>query len=161
MTSLAWMALALVPQADLDVVDPADQGVYHCTSAEQAQAVKAMIAGRGAPPARAQTPAPSAGELDEVNALRAQRGLPPYQYDPLLAQAAQRAAAYRAQNRIEGHTQNDFAFIQGTTAAAAGCAAWPVGMGWGSCCIYDRYAYGGAGSAIGPDGRRYMHLFVK
>lgn len=148
-----------------DVPDPRDGGVYHCTSAEQAEAVRAMLAGRGTPPVPAVATVPAAPpvgtELDEVNALRARRGLPPYQLDPLLADAARRAAGYRAANRIEGHTRNDFAFVTGTTATGAGCAAWPVGAGWGSCCIYDNARYAGAGSKVGPDGRRYMHLFVR
>jgi len=109
-------------------------------------------------------PPPKAGvaALAEVNALRAQRGLPPYAYDDDLTKAAQAAAVYRANYLIEGHTSNDFAFVPaGSSAASAGCAAWPQGMGWGSCCCYDNYRLAGAGWAIGKDGRRYMHLFVR
>ena len=106
--------------------------------------------------------APATGALQEVNAVRARSGLPPYVEDPSLTAAAQRAATYRANLLIEGHTANDFAFLAGSWASAAGCAAWPPHMGWGSCCTYDagpRYA--GAGWAAGRDGRRYMHLFIR
>ena len=100
--------------------------------------------------------------LAEVNALRAQKGLPAYVLDPKLAEGATACAIHRAQRGISGHTSNDFAFLPaGTRASAAGCAAWPVSMGWGSCCCYDRYTYAGAGFCVGPDGKRYMHLFVR
>jgi len=38
---------------------------------------------------------------------------------------------------------------------------WPDGWGWGSCCTYERWVYAGAAWCIGPDGQRYMHLFVR
>src|SRR5207253_2171809 len=109
--------------------------------------------------------APSASEgdgLDEVNALRAARGLPPFVRDEGLAQAAQACAAFRAANGLFGHTANDFAFVPaGTFARSAGCAAYPAGDGWLSCCVYDHYTYGGAAWVTGRDGRRFMHLFVR
>jgi len=100
--------------------------------------------------------------LDEVNATRAARGLTPFLLDQNLARAASDCAIYRARNRMDGHTPNDFGFLPaGTQARSAGCAAWPIGLGWGSCCTYDNYQYAGAGYCIGPDGKRYMHLFVR
>jgi len=100
--------------------------------------------------------------LDEVNATRAARGLPPFMLDENLARGATACAVYRAQHRLDGHTSNDFGFLPpGAQARSAGCAAWPVGMGWGSCCTYDNYQYAGAAFCVGPDGRRYMHLFVR
>ena len=107
--------------------------------------------------------APSAQQvLDEVNAARAARGLRPFLLDENLARAASDCAAYRARHRIEGHTSNDFAFLpKGATARAAGCAAWPVGWGWGACCTYDNYQYAGAAFSVGADGNRYMHIFVR
>lgn len=100
--------------------------------------------------------------LDELNAQRAARGLRPYVRDEGLSKAAIDAATHRAANRISGHTPNDFAFLpRGSHAPAAGCAAWPQGMGFGSCCCYDDYTYAGAAYAIGSDGLRYMHLFVR
>lgn len=100
--------------------------------------------------------------LAEVNALRASRGMPPYVYDANLARGAVACAQYRAKKLVAGHTDNDFKFLPaGTFASGAGCAAWPVGMGWGSCCIYERATYAGAAWAMGPDGKRYMHLFVR
>jgi hypothetical protein len=105
-------------------------------------------------------PGPSA--LDEVNARRAQRGLPPFQEDAGLTAAAQGASEFRAARLIEGHTANDFQFLPpGAFATAAGCAAWPPEMGWGSCCSEEMHRYAGAGWAMGRDGRRYMHLFVR
>jgi hypothetical protein len=100
--------------------------------------------------------------LDEVNALRARRGLRPYIYDPNLARAAAGLANYRAEYLIEGHTRNDFAAVpQGSFARATGCAAWPVRMGWGSCAIYDNFTYAGAAWAMGRNGLRFMHLVLR
>jgi hypothetical protein len=104
----------------------------------------------------------SAEALDEVNAARAARGLRPFARDPYLTAAAAACAQYRAAGLIAGHTSNDFAFVPaGGYATSAGCAAWEPGFGWGSCCTYDGYTYGGAAYATGRDGRRYMHLFVR
>jgi hypothetical protein len=100
--------------------------------------------------------------LDEVNAARAARGLRPFIRDPYLTAAAVSCAEFRAARLIEGHTGNDFAAVPpGGMATSAGCAAWEPGMGWGSCCTYEGYTYGGAAYAMGRDGRRYMHLFVR
>ena len=102
------------------------------------------------------------GALAEVNAARAARGLPPFVEDASLTAAAHGAARYRAANLMAGHTANDFAFVpSGSSASAAGCAAWEPGLGWGSCCTYERWTYAGAAWSLGSDGRRYMHLFVR
>lgn len=100
--------------------------------------------------------------LDEVNAARARRGLPAFQRDKALSVAASKAADFRAARRIAGHTSNDFAFVpRGSRAGAAGCAAWTPDFGWGSCCTFERWRHAGAAWALGRDGRRYMHLFVR
>lgn len=104
-----------------------------------------------------------AGEdaLDEVNAARAARGLRPFVRDEGLSEAAKAAADFRALHRIEFHTSNDFAFVPaGSMASAAGCAAWPPHLGWGSCCTFQDRERAGAAFAIGSDGRRFMHLYV-
>lgn len=104
--------------------------------------------------------------LAEVNAARARRGLRPFMQDHGLTIGAQRVAQFRASRGISGHVSGgmgDFGFLPpGAHASAGGCAAWPQGMGWGSCCTYDtQYTYAGAAYAIGQDGKRYMHLFVR
>jgi hypothetical protein len=100
--------------------------------------------------------------LAECNARRASHGLTPFVEDPALTAAAQAAADFRAANLITGHTGNDFQFLPpGVHAEAAGCAAWEPGWGWGSCCSDDNYRFAGAGMAVGRDGKRYMHLFVR
>jgi uncharacterized protein YkwD len=100
--------------------------------------------------------------LDEVNAVRAARGLRPYARDDGLTQAAMSAARFRAERRIVGHTPNDFAHVPNhSSASAAGCAAWTPDWGWGACCTYENWSYAGAAYVFGPDGRRYMHLFVR
>jgi hypothetical protein len=100
--------------------------------------------------------------LSEVNAARAARGLPPFQRDEGLTQAAYACAQARAAALCVGHTSNDFAALPaGAFARATGCAAWAPSMGWGSCCTYERYTYAGAAFVVGRDGRRYMHLFVR
>jgi hypothetical protein len=99
--------------------------------------------------------------LDEVNAQRKARGLRPYIRDEGLTQAAQSAAAYRAARGIAGHTPNDFSHLpSGANATAAGCAAWPVGMEFGSCCLYENFTYCGAAYVV-KGNTRYMHVFVK
>ena len=103
-----------------------------------------------------------ADALDEVNAARARRGLPPYQRDGALSIAASQAADFRAARHMAGHTPNDFAFVPpGGHANASGCAAWPPDLGWGSCCTYEPWRYAGAAWAMGRDGQRYMHLYVR
>jgi hypothetical protein len=105
-----------------------------------------------------------AGEdaLDEVNATRAARGLRPFIKDDGLTAGAINVADFRAARLMAGHTSNDFAGLpEGYTARAAGCAAWEPSMGWGACCTYENYRYAGAAWAMGRDGRRYMHLFVR
>jgi len=100
--------------------------------------------------------------LGEVNAARAKAGLPPFLFDKALTVAARNAATYRAEHLIEGHTANDFAYLpSGSTAAAAGCAAWQPSQGWGSCCTYDSYSRAGAAISYGRDGRRFMHIYVR
>ncbi len=100
--------------------------------------------------------------LDEVNAQRTSRGLRPFQRDHHLTLAAASAAKFRAAHHMAGHTANDFAYIpSGGSATAAGCAAWPASMPFGSCCLYENYTTAGASYAIGSDGLRYCHLYVR
>ena len=99
--------------------------------------------------------------LDEVNAARARLGLRAFKRDDGLTLAAMRCSRHRADRGIEGHV-NDFAFLPpGCTAGAAGCAAWPASMGWGSCCWQENWEYAGAAYTVGANGLRYMHLFVR
>jgi hypothetical protein len=110
----------------------------------------------------ATTSAGTGDGLDEVNAQRAARGLRPLVRDDGLTQAAKACAAFRAERGMFGHTSNDFAFLPpGSTAASAGCAAYPASQGWMSCCVYENYTYAGAAYVTGRDGRRYMQLFVR
>ncbi len=100
--------------------------------------------------------------LDEVNAARAQRGLPPYQEDKALTAAAKACADFRAAYGIAGHSQNDFSFLPaGASADAAGCAMWEPGLGWGACATYESYQFAGAAYTVGANGMRFMHLFVR
>lgn len=104
----------------------------------------------------------SADALDEVNAVRASRGLRPFAKCEGLTKAAMSAAASRASALVAGHTQNDFAHVpSGYSANAAGCAAWEPRLGWGACCTYENWSEAGAAYVLGSDGRRYMHLFVR
>jgi hypothetical protein len=130
---------------------------------EYPTAVPAAAGLSNAVPASAGVSNGMAGDgLDEVNAKRAARGLRPYIRDEGLSQAAQACAAFRGQYGLFGHTSNDFGFVPaGTSASSAGCAAYPAGYGWMSCCTYDNYTYAGAAWVTGRDGQRYMHLFVR
>jgi hypothetical protein len=104
----------------------------------------------------------SGDALDEVNTQRAQKGLRPYKRDEGLTEAAQKAAAYRAARRIEGHTSNDFAFLpSGCQAITAGCAAVTPGWGFLSCGRMDNHTYAGAAWVMGSEGKKYCHAFYR
>ncbi|QDU23254.1 hypothetical protein [Urbifossiella limnaea] len=110
----------------------------------------------------AATDSVSGDGLDEVNALRAARGLRPFARDAALTEGARACAAARAARFQFGHTSNDFAFLPpGAAASAAGCAAYPASYGWMSCCVYDGGTTAGAAWVAGADGKRYMQLFVR
>lgn len=104
--------------------------------------------------------------LAEVNAMRARRGLRPFIPDPLLTQGAMACADARASRRLHAHTGNDFAYLPpGAHARAGGCEGGSWGYGaeqeWSTCCTFENYTYAGAASVVGPDGKRYMQLFVR
>lgn len=100
--------------------------------------------------------------LHVVNQQRAKRGLPAYQRDEALSVAALKAATFRAENQLFGHTSNDFAFLPpGSSADAAGCAAYPQSYGFMACATYESYKFAGAASVRGRNGLYYHHLFVK
>lgn len=69
-----------------------------------------------------------ADALDEVNAARARKGLPPFQRDATLSAGAENCAQYRAARLIEGHVRGgmgDFQFLpqslwMGTTGGCRG-----------------------------------------
>lgn len=111
--------------------------------------------------------APAASEctdaLAEVNAKRAERGLPPFKHDAQLTQAALACARERASRGIHGHLESDFVHLPAgvsTNGVAAGCAALEPSWGWQSCC-WDDPGYSTAGAAwVESGGLRYMHIFV-
>ena len=102
--------------------------------------------------------------LAEVNEARAKKGLPPLIHDPLLSQAAYKAAQLRASRGISGHLpESDFTCLPaGAKADSAGCAALEPSWGWQSCCWDDpQYTHAGAAWVMGSDGLRYNHIFVR
>lgn len=115
--------------------------------------------------ARAQEPVDA---LAEVNEARARRGLPAFVKCEALTIGALNVAKFRADRLIAGHTADDFAGLpSGTSADSAGCAAWPLGTittegdTWGSCCWTEAWVEAGAAWALGRDGNRYTHIFVR
>jgi hypothetical protein len=106
--------------------------------------------------------------LDTVNRQRASKGLKPFIRDEAMSQGAAKIADYRAANLISGHVRGnrgDFAFLPpGARATAGGAGAWPMDivniLHWGTCCSDENWTYAGAASAMGRDGKLYMHLFV-
>ena len=99
--------------------------------------------------------------LDEVNAIRAGRGLPAYRRDAALTQAAMSAADYRARYGMHHHTSNDFSFLPaGAWAAGAGCDGSAIRSGWLTCYSESLYPYAGAACAYDANGIKFCHLFV-
>lgn len=119
------------------------------------------------PDRRNELPVGSVDALDELNAKRAREGLKPFIRDEGLMLAAARAAKERASRLLFGHLPNDFIHLpNGCNADAAGCAAYHESYGWMSCYMNPQtgdngYRYAGAAWALGSDGKRYMHLFVR
>jgi hypothetical protein len=127
----------------------------------------------------------NADGITELNNQRIRHGLRPFIRDENLSRAAKACSKYRAKHRIAGHCSHyisngiryklsDFYFIprgcMDVSRVTGGCAAWPIGTvticqcggdTWGSCGKHDNYTYAGAWSHVGPDGIRYMHLFVR
>jgi hypothetical protein len=107
--------------------------------------------------------------LDEVNACRAQRGLPPFIRDPGLSVGAARCARTKANYCHTGHLNgpmSDFSCLDpGVQCSSTGAdgSKHVLGdiWGWSTCCTYEPYMFAGAAWAIGPDGCRYMSLFVR
>ena len=103
--------------------------------------------------------------LDQLNRQRMQRGLRPYVFDEGLTQAAERVASIKAASCHSGHLANDFAYLPpGCTASSAGADGSKIHASdpnFYTCCMYDNYTYAGASMAIGPDGCKYMSLFVR
>ena len=98
----------------------------------------------------------------EVNEFRSKKGLPAFEEDLCLVEAAKACALVRAEKHHAGHTKNDFLYLpEGCRADAAGCAAMTPDWGWHSCCDSEAWKYGGAAVVMSEDGMRYMHLFVR
>ncbi len=131
---------------DIVVFSPSFGGLYRYSTFRNAKDVTLPPKGDGA--------------FEQLNAQRAARGLPPYVKDEGLMKAAKAAADFRAANHIEGHTSNDFAFLNGASSNCAGCAAWAPGE-FGACAAYDSYTYAGAAWTRGSDGLMYCHLFCR
>ena len=116
-------------------------------------------------PVSTASPGPATDALDELNRLRAMRGLYPLIRDDGLTQGALSCATYRAQHGIRGHVTGglgDFAFIKVGSASVGGCSAVEAEWGFLACEQYTRqYRYAGAASVVGPGGIVYNHLFLK
>lgn len=105
----------------------------------------------------------AAAPMDEVNAQRANFGLPPLVEDAALSQWAQMKAEWQASrgicldNGYNGHEGPNAGpgYTEGT-----GCLP-PSWRGWATCAMRVRGSHrAGAGVAIGPDGNRYMCLVI-
>ncbi len=99
--------------------------------------------------------------IKAINGARAQRGLRPYVRDDDLTKGAIRVTAHRAARRMFGHAENDFNFLEGCTAACAGCAANEPTWGFMACAVYENWTYCGAAWVLGGDGRLYCHAFYR
>lgn len=106
--------------------------------------------------------------LDQLNFQRAQRGLYPYRFDEGLTRAAEKCASIKAASCLSGHLQgpmSDFACLEpGVHAASAGADGSKIHASdpnFYTCAMYDGYTYAGAAQFVGPDGNKYMSLFVR
>lgn len=98
--------------------------------------------------------------IADLNARRAMYHLPPFKTDPVLLQAAMKAASCRAALRCAGHLKNDYdASTIGYPQAVSGCGVY--NMMFLSCGSDDRKQFAGAAKALGTDGKWYCHLFVR
>lgn len=105
--------------------------------------------------------------FENVNRQRMSRGLRPFVFSEGLTRAAEKVAAIKAANCLSGHLSgpmSDFAMLEpGVQCAATGADGSKISANdpnWYTCCMDEPYVYAGAGSAIGPDGNKYMSLFV-
>ena len=101
--------------------------------------------------------------MAEVNAQRANFGLPPLIEDARLSRWAQMKAEWQARrgicldNGYNGHEGPGCGpgYVEGT-----GCL--PQHWGWGTCAMRVLGTHAaGAGLAMGPDGKRYMCLVIQ
>ena len=98
--------------------------------------------------------------LDEVNAIRAQHGLPAFQRDAAMTQGAMACADYRASYGMHHHTGNDFAFLpRGSWADFGGCDGGAISSGWLACNTTGNFTYAGAAASYN-NGVKFCQLFV-
>lgn len=111
-------------------------------------------------PAYRAVPNTAIDAMADLNARRAMYRLPPMKTDPVLLQAAMKAASCRAALRCAGHLLNDYdASTIGYPYCVSGCGVY--NMMFLSCGSDDRKQYAGAAKALGTDGKWYCHLFVR
>ena len=103
-----------------------------------------------------------ADPFDEVNAQRANFGLPPLLRHPYLMRCAQFKAEFLAKHRISnyhGHTGHEGPGMG--VGYIEGCGFLEPSAGWASCAMRTQGNwYAGAGLAVNGDGVRYMCLVI-
>ncbi len=106
-----------------------------------------------------------ANALNEVNRVRAERGLYPLQPNVALQAAAESESTIRASRRITGHLRN------GCSPGVAEGVGWsggsdPYGQRFVTCFhaprdYTRRYRYAGAAVAVSPRGQSFYTLILK
>lgn len=94
--------------------------------------------------------------LQFCNALRARRGLPPFQYDARLQASADQKAQIQAQRGRMGHLIRSMP--PGARGEGVGASSSPAQFL--TCYQYSDYTHGAASSVQGRDGRWYHALLV-
>lgn len=154
--------LIIASLAILSLGSPASAGIFgHRHRACQPVAAQVPVAAPQPVSYWPSAPAGHSSALDEVNVLRARRGLPAYVSEPNLEVAALAAAMFRAERGMFGHAANDFVFLPaGSHADATGCAANEARYGFMACEVLGNYRYAGA-AMIPVNGKLYCHLFLR
>ena len=100
------------------------------------------------------TPSSGRSAIAEVNALRAQRGLPAFQEDPSLSAIARQKASIQAQRGVMAHP--------GGTMGGARYEGVGMGQSFISCYLYSNVGRtAGAASVRGANGQRFHCLLIR
>lgn len=145
------------PSSPLDVGDalPSDPEILAVADHQVVPAVHEEVAesAETTPAVSSESTTPESA-MDEVNAIRAQQGLPEFIEDPSLTAVAYSKAAIQANRGAMGHPGGSM----------GGARYEGVGMGYRftTCYLYSNAGrYAGAATVVGRNGQRYHCLLIR